>query len=66
VVYPRPTNGTCHGPERWGLSWFTAMFLHGSSSHILVNTRFAIFGKNVEDSLTRLRYLGLYVAGGRR
>jgi membrane associated rhomboid family serine protease len=63
--YPCTVNGTCHGPESWGLSWFTAMFVHGSWSHILGNMLFlAIFGKNVEDSLGHLRYLGLYVAGG--
>jgi hypothetical protein len=63
--YPCTVNGTCHGPEPWGVSWFTAMFLHGSWSHILGNMLFlAIFGKNVEDSLGHLLYLGLYVAGG--
>jgi hypothetical protein len=63
--YPCTVNGTCHGPESWGVSWFTAMFMHGSWSHILGNMLFlAIFGKNVEDSLGHLRYLGLYVIGG--
>ena len=63
--YPCTVNGTCHGPEPWGVSWFTAMFLHGSWSHILGNMLFlAIFGKNVEDSFGHLRYLGLYLAGG--
>ena len=41
------------------------MVMHASWSHILGNMWFlAIFGKNVEDSLGRLRYLALYVAGG--
>jgi membrane associated rhomboid family serine protease len=41
------------------------MFMHGSWSHILGNMWFlAIFGKNVEDSFGRLRYLAFYVAGG--
>ena len=63
--YPCTVNGTCHGPEPWGVSWFTALFLHGSWSHILGNMLFlAIFGKNVEDSLGHLRYLGFYIAGG--
>lgn len=58
-------NGSCHGPESWGVSWFTAMFTHGSWDHILGNMLFlAIFGKNVEDSLGHLRYLALYVVGG--
>jgi membrane associated rhomboid family serine protease len=63
--YPCTVNGSCHGPESWGASWFTAMFTHGSWDHILGNMLFlAIFGKNVEDSLGHLRYLGLYVVGG--
>jgi membrane associated rhomboid family serine protease len=63
--YPCTVNGTCHGPEPWGVSWFTAMFLHGSWDHILGNMLFlAIFGKNVEDALGHLRYLALYVVGG--
>src|SRR5690242_2582341 len=63
--YPCTLNGTCHGPEPWGVSWFTAMFLHGSWDHILGNMLFlAIFGKNVEDSLGHLRYLVFYIAGG--
>jgi Rhomboid family len=34
-----------------GLSWITAMFLHGGWNHILGNMQFlAIFGKNVEDA----------------
>jgi membrane associated rhomboid family serine protease len=48
-----------------GVSWFTAVFMHGSWDHILGNMLFlAIFGKNVEDAFGHLRYLGLYVAGG--
>jgi membrane associated rhomboid family serine protease len=47
------------------VSWFTAMFMHGSWSHILGNMWFlAIFGKNVEDAFGHLRYLLMYVAGG--
>ena len=63
--YPCTVNGTCHGPEPWGVSWFTAMFMHGSWDHILGNMLFlAIFGKNVEDSLGHVRYLALYIIGG--
>ena len=29
--YPCTVNGSCHGPEPWGISWITAMFMHGSS-----------------------------------
>jgi membrane associated rhomboid family serine protease len=63
--YPCAVQGSCHAPEPWGVSWFTAMFLHGSWDHILGNMLFlAIFGKNVEDAFGHLRYLALYVAGG--
>jgi membrane associated rhomboid family serine protease len=63
--YPCTVNGSCHGPEPWGVSWITAMFLHGSWDHILGNMLFlAIFGKNVEDAFGSLRYLVFYFAGG--
>jgi membrane associated rhomboid family serine protease len=63
--YPCTVTGACHGPEPWGVSWFTAMFLHGSWDHILGNMLFlAIFGKNVEDAFGHVRYLAFYVAGG--
>jgi membrane associated rhomboid family serine protease len=63
--YPCTVNGSCHGPEPWGISWITAMFLHGSWDHILGNMLFLfVFGKNVEDSFGRLRYLVFYFAGG--
>jgi membrane associated rhomboid family serine protease len=63
--YPCTVNDSCHGPEPWGVSWITAMFLHGSWDHILGNMLFlAIFGKNVEDAFGPLRYLAFYFAGG--
>jgi membrane associated rhomboid family serine protease len=63
--YPCTVNNTCHGPESWGVSWITAMFLHGSWDHILGNMLFlAVFGKNVEDAFGSIRYLGFYLAGG--
>ena len=63
--YPCTVDGACRGPLPWGLSWITAMFLHGSWDHILGNMLFlAIFGKNVEDAFGPVRYLGLYFAGG--
>jgi membrane associated rhomboid family serine protease len=63
--YPCAVDNACHAPEPWGVSWFTAMFMHGSWDHILGNMLFlAIFGKNVEDSLGHLRYLAFYVVGG--
>ena len=63
--YPCTVNNSCHGPESWGVSWITAMFMHGSWDHILGNMLFlAIFGKNVEDAFGSLRYLVFYFAGG--
>jgi membrane associated rhomboid family serine protease len=63
--YPCTVDGSCHGPEPWGISWITAMFMHGSWDHILGNMLFlAIFGKNVEDAFGHLRYFAFYFAGG--
>ena len=63
--YPCTVNNACHGPESWGVSWITAMFLHGSWDHILANMLFlAVFGKNVEDAFGKLGYLVFYFAGG--
>jgi membrane associated rhomboid family serine protease len=63
--YPCTVNGSCHGPESWGISWITAMFLHGSWDHILGNMLFlAVFGKNVEGAFGSIRYLAFYFAGG--
>jgi membrane associated rhomboid family serine protease len=63
--YPCTVTHACSGPEPWGVSWITSMFLHGSWDHILGNMLFlAVFGKNVEDAFGRLRYLAFYFAGG--
>lgn len=63
--YPCSVNAACHAPLPWEVSWFTAMFMHGSWDHILGNMLFlAIFGKNVEDAFGHLRYLAFYIAGG--
>jgi len=63
--YPCTVDSSCHGPLPWGISWITAMFMHGSWDHILGNMLFlAIFGKNVEDAFGPIRYLLFYFAGG--
>jgi membrane associated rhomboid family serine protease len=63
--YPCTLDHACQGPEPWGLSWITAMFLHGGWDHILGNMLFlAIFGKNVEEAFGPVRYLAFYFAGG--
>ena len=44
---------------------FTSMFLHGSWMHLLGNMWFLwLFGNNVEDSMTRPRYLAFYLLCG--
>ena len=63
--YPCTVDNACYGPEPWGVSWITSMFLHGSWDHILGNMLFlAVFGKNVEDAFGRLQYLVFYFVGG--
>jgi len=63
--YPCTVDNACTGPEPWGVSWITAMFMHGSWGHILGNMLFlAVFGKNVEDAFGHVRYLAFYLAGG--
>lgn len=47
------------------LTWLTAMFVHVGWLHLLGNVLFLwLFGPNVEDALGRLRFAGLYLAGG--
>jgi membrane associated rhomboid family serine protease len=44
---------------------FTAMFIHGSWSHIIGNMVFLwAFGPEIEDTMGRGRYLLFYLAGG--
>ena len=63
--YPCAVVNDCNAPEQWGISWITAMFLHGSWDHILGNMLFlVVFGKNVEDAFGHVRYLLFYFAGG--
>jgi membrane associated rhomboid family serine protease len=63
--YVCSVNGSCDAPEPWAVSWFTAMFMHASWSHIIGNMWFlGLFGKNVEEAFGRVGYLALYVAGG--
>jgi membrane associated rhomboid family serine protease len=43
----------------------TSMFLHGSWVHLLGNMWFLwLFGKNVEDAMSRPRFLAFYLIGG--
>ena len=51
-----------------GHNWvtiLTAMFMHGSWSHILGNMVFLwAFGPGMEDTMNPLRYLAFYLSGG--
>jgi membrane associated rhomboid family serine protease len=52
------------GGHDW-VTLFTAMFLHGSWSHILGNMVFLwAFGPEMEDTMGRGRYFAFYIAGG--
>jgi membrane associated rhomboid family serine protease len=63
--YVCDVDGSCDPDLPWFVSWFTAMFMHGSWSHILGNMWFlGLFGKNVEDAFGHWKYLALYIAGG--
>ena len=47
------------------ITLLTAMFLHGSWSHILGNMVFLwAFGPEIEDAMNPLRYLAFYLVGG--
>jgi len=52
------------GGRDW-ITILTAMFMHGSWSHILGNMVFLwAFGPEIEDVMNPLRYLAFYLAGG--
>ncbi|MEO6025775.1 MAG: rhomboid family intramembrane serine protease [Candidatus Binatia bacterium] len=51
------------GRQPWNV--LTSIFLHGSWMHLLGNMWFLwLFGNNVEDAMTRPRYLGFYLVCG--
>lgn len=52
-------------PGRQSLNLITSMFLHGSWMHLLGNMWFLwLFGNNVEDSMTRPRFVAFYLLTG--
>ncbi|OFV91261.1 MAG: rhomboid family intramembrane serine protease [Acidobacteria bacterium RIFCSPLOWO2_12_FULL_65_11] len=52
-------------PGRQTLNVVTSMFLHGSWMHLLGNMWFLwLFGNNIEDSMTRPRFLIFYLISG--
>jgi membrane associated rhomboid family serine protease len=51
-------------PPTW-VTIFTSMFMHGSLLHLGGNMLFLwIFGNNVEDSISRPRFVAFYLVGG--
>ena len=52
-------------PGRQPLNLFTSMFLHGGWMHLLGNMWFLwLFGNNIEDSMTRSRFVAFYLLCG--
>lgn len=52
-------------PGRQSLNLLTSMFLHGSWMHLLGNMWFLwLFGNNIEDSMTRPRFIAFYLLCG--
>ena len=55
-------------PFAWFPGWatlFTSMFVHGGWAHLIFNMWYLwIFGNNVEDAMTRPRYLVFYLVCG--
>jgi membrane associated rhomboid family serine protease len=51
-------------PNTW-LTFFSSMFMHGGLLHIAGNMLFLwIFGNNIEDSMSRWRFVFFYLLGG--
>jgi membrane associated rhomboid family serine protease len=52
------------GHHRW-ITILTAMFMHGSWSHLIGNMVFLwAFGPEIEDAMNSLRYSAFYLVGG--
>jgi len=52
-------------PGRQASNLITSMFLHGSWMHLLGNMWFLwLFGNNIEDSMTRPRFVAFYLLSG--
>lgn len=51
------------GPQPWNV--ISSMFLHGGWMHLLGNMWFLwLFGNNIEDSMTRTRFVAFYLLSG--
>jgi membrane associated rhomboid family serine protease len=57
--------GTAPEQAPWWVTLFTSMFMHGSLLHLGGNMLFLwIFGNNIEDSMSELRFVAFYLLGG--
>jgi membrane associated rhomboid family serine protease len=57
--------GTAPDQAPWWVTLFTSMFMHGSLLHLGGNMLFLwIFGNNIEDSMSRWRFVLFYLLGG--
>jgi membrane associated rhomboid family serine protease len=57
--------GTAPDQAPWWVTVFTSMFMHGSLLHLGGNMLFLwIFGNNIEDSMSRPRFVAFYLLGG--
>jgi membrane associated rhomboid family serine protease len=58
-------SGTAPDQAPWWITLFTSMFMHGSLLHLGGNMLFLwIFGNNIEDSMSELRFVAFYLLGG--
>jgi rhomboid family protein len=58
-------SGTAPDQAPWWQTLFTSMFMHGSLLHLAGNMLFLwIFGNNIEDSMSRWRFVLFYLLGG--
>ena len=58
-------SGTAPEQAPWWITLFTSMFMHGSLLHLGGNMLFLwIFGNNIEDSMSRWRFVAFYLLGG--
>jgi membrane associated rhomboid family serine protease len=58
-------SGTAPEQAPWWVTIFTSMFMHGSLLHLGGNMLFLwIFGNNIEDSMSRFRFVAFYLLGG--
>ena len=64
--FPMGENAVClTDPGTPVANLFTSMFLHGSWMHLLGNMWFLwLFGNNIEDSMTRVRFVAFYLLCG--